>query len=72
MLVLTRKIGQSVMIGDSIQVTLIEIRGEQVRLGISAPMSVSVRRKELLDRDGASVDAKGKTVSDGAKPHYEP
>jgi carbon storage regulator len=56
MLVLTRKAGQSVMIGDSIQVTLIEIRGEQVRLGILAPISVSVRRKELAEREHAARD----------------
>lgn len=58
MLVLTRKAGQSVMIGDSIQVTLIEIRGEQIRLGILAPPSVSVRRKELPARDAAAADSK--------------
>jgi carbon storage regulator len=68
MLVLTRKIGQSVMIGDSIQVTLIEIRGEQVRLGISAPTTVSVRRKELVDRENGFVDPRGKRSSDAATP----
>ena len=50
MLVLTRKVGQSVMIGDSVQVTLVEVRGDQVRLGISAPVSIVVRRTELLNR----------------------
>jgi carbon storage regulator len=65
MLVLTRKIGQSVMIGDSVQVTLVEIRGDQVRLGITAPLSVSVRRKELAERD---MKADTPRVSDAAKP----
>jgi carbon storage regulator len=55
-LVLTRKVGQSLMIDDSIEITLIEVRGEQVRLGISAPLSVSVRRKELIGRQNGELD----------------
>jgi carbon storage regulator len=49
MLVLTRRIGQVIMIGDDISVTLIEIKGGQVRLGILAPRSVAVHRKEIYD-----------------------
>ncbi|MDO8684203.1 MAG: carbon storage regulator [Armatimonadota bacterium] len=52
MLVLTRKVGQSILIGETIEITLIEVRGEQARLGITAPRIVSVRRKELVARDG--------------------
>lgn len=49
MLVLARKVGQSIVIGDGIELTVIEVRGEQVRIGIDAPRSVAVHRKELLD-----------------------
>ena len=59
MLVLTRKVGQSLVISDSIEVTLIEVRGDQVRLGISAPLSVSVRRKELMRSQNCGLDGNG-------------
>ncbi len=50
MLVLTRKVGQSIVIGDEIEVVVLEVRGEQVRVGIRAPKSVSVHRKEVYDQ----------------------
>jgi carbon storage regulator len=48
MLVLSRKIGEEIVIGDNIRVTVVAIRGNQVRLGISAPDDVSIHRSELL------------------------
>jgi carbon storage regulator len=50
MLVLSRKIGQSIVIGDGIEITIVELRGDQVRLGIDAPREVPVNRKEILER----------------------
>ncbi len=50
MLVLTRKPDQSIMIGNDIEITILEVRGEQVRLGIRAPRSVSVHRKEIYEQ----------------------
>lgn len=47
MLVLTRKKGQALIIGDKIEITLLEIQGDQVRIGINAPRDVTVLRKEL-------------------------
>lgn len=47
MLVLTRKVHQSIMIGDEIEIVVLEVRGEQVRLGIRAPKEVSVHRQEV-------------------------
>jgi carbon storage regulator len=47
MLVLTRKLNESIMIGDSVEVTVIEVKGEQVKLGIKAPREVKVHRKEV-------------------------
>ena len=50
MLVLTRKLGQSIVIGDEVEVVVLEVRGEQVRIGIKAPKNVSVHRKEIYDQ----------------------
>lgn len=50
MLVLTRKVNQSIVIGDDVEVVVLEVRGEQVRLGIKAPKSVTVHRKEIYDQ----------------------
>ncbi|MDI3310653.1 MAG: carbon storage regulator CsrA [Thermoanaerobacterium sp.] len=49
MLILTRKIGQSLIIGDDIEVKIVSIDGENIKIGISAPKNVSVVRKELLE-----------------------
>ncbi|MDP2872544.1 MAG: carbon storage regulator CsrA [Bacillota bacterium] len=49
MLVLTRKRNQSIIIGDEVEVTVLEVRGDQVRLGINAPRRVSVHRREVYD-----------------------
>jgi len=49
MLVLSRKTGECIMIRDDIVVTVIEVRGDKVRLGIEAPRSVSVHRREVYD-----------------------
>lgn len=47
MLVLTRKKGQSIIIGDNIEITIVETFGDQVRLGIKAPKEISIHRKEI-------------------------
>ena len=61
MLVLTRKLGQSIVIGDEVEVVVLEVRGEQVRIGIKAPKNVSVHRKEIYDQ---IHDAEGLTESE--------
>lgn len=48
MLVLSRKKGQSLMIGQNIELTIIDIQGDQVRIGIRAPKDVSIHRKEVF------------------------
>jgi carbon storage regulator len=48
MLVLSRRVGESIVVGDNVTVTVLEVRGEVVRVGIDAPRSVSVHRAELL------------------------
>lgn len=49
MLVLTRKKGESIMIGDAIEITVLGTEGDTVRIGISAPKEISVYRKEIYD-----------------------
>ena len=67
MLVLTRNANQSIMIGHDIVVTVLEIRGDQVRIGIRAPRSVDVHREEVyaaLQRaNRAAATSTGKTLS---------
>ncbi|CCW35600.1 carbon storage regulator, CsrA [Chthonomonas calidirosea] len=50
MLVLTRKPDQSIMVGNDIEITVLEVRGEQVRLGIRAPRTIAVHRKEVYEQ----------------------
>jgi carbon storage regulator len=49
MLVLMRHIGDSLMIGDQIEITVVDIQGDKVKVGINAPKDIRVMRKELLD-----------------------
>lgn len=49
MLVLSRKKGESIVIGDNIVLTIVEVRGDKIRLGIEAPRDVPVHRKEISD-----------------------
>ena len=68
MLVLSRQRDQTIIIGDDIEITVVDIRGEKVRLGISAPAHIPVHRKEVYDSikqsdkdgDGGSVKSLAK------------
>ncbi len=83
MLVLSRRVGESVVIGDDVVVTVLEVRGDVIRVGVDAPRHVQVRRQELLaeleetNRAAASPSAErvadlSKLVSRGEKIDQEP
>ena len=50
MLILTRRVGETVMIGDNVTVTVLGVKGNQVRLGVNAPKDVAVHREEIYER----------------------
>jgi carbon storage regulator len=50
MLILTRRVGETLMVGDDITVTVLGVKGNQVRLGVNAPKHVAVHREEIYDR----------------------
>jgi carbon storage regulator len=58
MLVLTRKPGQSIMIGEGVEVQVLSVAGEKVRLGITAPRDVSIFRNEVYDRIESENDSR--------------
>ena len=69
MLVLSRQRDEVIMIGDDIEITVVDIRGEKVRLGINAPPHVPVHRREVYDairREKASAQGEA-----GGKPHVQ-
>ena len=65
MLILTRRVGETVMIGNEVTVTVLGVKGNQVRLGINAPKDVAVHREEIFERikaersDGEPASANG-------------
>lgn len=66
MLYLTRKIGESVVINDTIEVFVVEIRGKSIKLGFTFPPTASVLRRELYDRIQAENKAAAQSTADMA------
>ena len=50
MLILTRRVGQTVIVGNDVTVTIVGVKGNQIRIGISAPKNVSIHREEIYER----------------------
>lgn len=64
MLALSRKVNESIMLGNDIEVTILEIKGDQVKVGVSAPKSVPIYRRELyLQIQQSNREAAGEEVS---------
>lgn len=70
MLILTRRVGETVVIGDEVQVTVLGVKGNQVRLGVNAPRDVSVHRQEIYERIQKEQGADG-AVSDPRESERE-
>lgn len=71
MLVLTRKSNQSIIIGNDIEVTIVEVRGEQVRLGITAPKEIPIYRREIYEAISRGKQ-EGQKETDAAATNAEP
>ena len=67
MLILTRRVGESVVIGEDVTVTVLGVKGNQVRIGINAPKHVAVHREEIFERIKS-----GRGPADGAAATDEP
>ena len=66
MLILSRKIDQGILIGDNVEISITRIEGDSVKIGISAPRSISILRKEILEEMQSSNKAAAAAVGPGA------
>jgi carbon storage regulator len=64
MLILTRRVGESVVIGEDVTVTVLGVKGNQVRIGINAPKTVAVHREEIFERNKNGQGAPDRSNSD--------
>jgi carbon storage regulator len=67
MLILTRRVGETVMIGNEVTVTVLGVKGNQVRIGVNAPKDVAVHREEIYERIKREQDHDGNVGSAPAK-----
>lgn len=75
MLILTRRTGETVMIGNDVTLTVLGVKGNQVRIGINAPKNVPVHRSEIYERIKRELMGRkinGNVSDDQPSPHVEP
>ena len=68
MLILTRRVGETVMIGDEVTVTVLGVKGNQVRVGINAPKNVAVHREEIFERIKREQQGEGEPSGESQSP----
>jgi carbon storage regulator len=71
MLVLSRQKNESIMIGDEVEVIIVDVRGDKVRLGITAPKAISVHRKEVYEAIQREKAEEKRQTDPPVKPHIQ-
>lgn len=71
MLILTRRVGETLVIGDNVTVTVLGVKGNQVRIGVNAPKEVSVHREEIYQRIQQEKQGGGSASFDEKSEEYE-
>jgi carbon storage regulator len=71
MLILTRKVGETLVIGEQVTVTVLGVKGNQVRIGVNAPKTVSVHREEVLERKLEVMEVVGSPAQGGNHENHD-